>query len=379
VNRAAVLWRIARLAVVAAFLAACARYYHPDSGFTSLIRFSTASHDTQLTAVRDLPKDEQPGGYDGAFYAQMAIDPLLKNPEIDRALDEPPYRGRRILFSWTAYALGFGDPWRILQIYAVQNIACWLLLAWLLWYVIPQTGAKSFALWTGTLLAHGLLVSVWLAVTDGPSALLIAVSTLYAERGRQWLAAIVLGVAGLARETNVLAVTMLTKWVARDARSWLRVGASLLIAAAPLVLWMDYLRSIYRQRALAGGDHFTPGLDGVIWKLHLVSAELRAAPFDVRTLFDVTALIGFFAQGAFVVWMLARHRRSPWAIVAVTYFALALIVKPAVWEGWPGAFTRVALPLTIGANVLMSREQTPWWLIAVANLGVFPGVRLFFF
>jgi hypothetical protein len=71
-------------------------------------------------------------------------------------------------------------------------------------------------------------------------------------------------------------------------------------------------------------------------------------------------------------------RRSPWATVALAYFALALVVKPAVWEGSPGAFTRVALPLTIGANVLMSREQTPWWVIALANLGVLPGVWLFF-
>ena len=373
------LWRIARLAVVAAFLAACARYYHPDSGFTTLIRFSTATHDTQLSAVRDLPKDEQPGGYDGAFYAQMAIDPLLRNPEIDRALDEPPYRARRILLSWTAHAIGLGRPAWILQVYAVQNMACWLLFAWLLWHVIPQTGAKSFALWTSCLLAHGLLVSVWLAVTDGPSALLIALAALGVERGWRWLPAIVLAAAGLARETNLFAATMFSKWIDRDARSWLRVSASVLIAAVPLALWMDYLRSIYRQRALAGGDHFTPGLDGVIWKLHLVWAEVQAAPFALRTMIDVTAIVGFFVQGGFVVRALATHeRRSPWATVALTYFVLALMVKPAVWEGWPGAFTRVALPTTIAANVLMSRQNTPWWLIALANLGVLPGVRLFF-
>ena len=297
-------WRLARLAVVAAFLAACARYYHPHSGFTTLLRFSAASHDTQLSAIRALPKDEQPGGYDGQSYAQLAIEPFLRNPEIDRALDEPPYRARRILLSWTAHVLGFGRPWWILQVFAVQNIACWLACAWLLWRVIPQTGAKSFVLWTSALLAHGWLVSVWLAVTDGPSALLIAVATMGVERGWCWLPSLVLGLAGLTREASLIATAMFTRVLRRDPRSWLRMAACLVISVAPLALWMDYLRSIYRQRSLAGGDHFTPLMDGLRWKLHIVAAELRAAPLGDLTLFDVAALIGFFVQGGVAIWWL---------------------------------------------------------------------------
>ena len=98
-------WKAARWLVVALFLAACARSYHPGYGFTGLIHFSKDSHDLQLPAVQSAPHLEVEGGYDGLYYAQLAVDPLLRDPAIDRALDSPPYRARRILFSWTAYEM----------------------------------------------------------------------------------------------------------------------------------------------------------------------------------------------------------------------------------------------------------------------------------
>ena len=60
------------------------------------------------------------------------MEPLLRNRAIDAALDNPPYRARRILFSWTAYLLGLGQPEWILKAFALQNILAWLALAWLL-------------------------------------------------------------------------------------------------------------------------------------------------------------------------------------------------------------------------------------------------------
>jgi len=54
-----------------------------------------------------------------------------------------------------------------------------------------------------------------------------------------------------------------------------------------------------------------------------------------------------------------------------------LFTHQVVWDGTPGAYTRVALPLTIGVNVLLFREERArWWTIALANLSVVPGVAL---
>ena len=63
-------------------------------------------------------------------------------------MDLAPFRARRILLSWTAYALGLGRPAWIIEVYAVQNVVCWLVLAWLLARWIPPTSGRGLALWT---------------------------------------------------------------------------------------------------------------------------------------------------------------------------------------------------------------------------------------
>ena len=72
-----------------------------------------ADNPGEFPTLAAVPHATVPPGftYDGQFYAQLALDPLLRNPAIDRALDQPPYRARRILFSWTAWLAGFGRPW----------------------------------------------------------------------------------------------------------------------------------------------------------------------------------------------------------------------------------------------------------------------------
>ena len=105
------------------FFASIGGFYETDNGFTSLIRFGDTRHHQALPAVRTIPHHvENSAGYDGQFYAQLAVDPLLLDPAIDEALDSPAYRGRRILFSWTAFLLGLGQPRFVLQAYAMQNV-----------------------------------------------------------------------------------------------------------------------------------------------------------------------------------------------------------------------------------------------------------------
>ena len=120
------------LVLVAIFLASVARFYHPGTGFTALIAFPRGNP-SEAPALQAIPHETVPpwGSYDGQFYAQRALDPLLRDPRVDRAMDLAPYRARRILFSWTAYLLGLGRPAWILQAFALQNVASWLLLAFL--------------------------------------------------------------------------------------------------------------------------------------------------------------------------------------------------------------------------------------------------------
>ena len=380
--RGAQKWIAAYALVVAGFLATVARYYHPAYGFTAFLELPAATHDSELPAVRESPHFDHPGsgGYDGQFYAQLAVEPLLRNPDIDRALDNPPYRAHRILFPWIAWTMGLGRPAWVLQAAALENVLVWLALAWLLWRVIPPASARAFALWSGCLLAHGLLMSVRYALPDGLSFLLIALAAVAAERGRPIIASLVIGAAGLARETSVLAATSLAKFVRRSPRSWLLVLGCLVLCVLPLALWLDYLRSIYRLRVLAGGEHITEPLSGLIWKVKSVMSWLGRDGLTAMTRDDLAALVAFLSQGLWLAWRVVRYRDlSPWALTGASFLVLTLLTHQAVWDGTPGAYTRVAMPLTIAVNVLLSRDaRASWWLICLANLSVVPGIALMF-
>ena len=376
------IWIAASVLVVVGFLATVARYYHPAYGFTAFLELPAATHDSELAAVREAPHYDHPGsgGYDGQFYAQLAVEPLLKDPDIDRALDNPPYRAHRILFSWIAWTMGFGRPAWILQAAALENVVVWLALAWLLSRLIRPTTARGFVLWSGCLLAHGLLMSVRYALPDGLSVLLIALATLSFDRGRPIVGSLVVGVAGLARETSVLAATSLVKFVRRSPRSWLLVFGCLILCVLPLVLWLDYLRSIYRLKVLAGGEHLTQPLSGLIWKLKSIWSWVSRDGLTAMTRDDLAALVAFLTQGSWLVWRIVRYRDfSAWALTGASFLALTLLTHQAVWDGTPGAYTRVAMPLTLAVNVLLARDpRAPWWLIALANLSVIPGIALMF-
>jgi hypothetical protein len=387
-------WTAAYALVVAAFLASVTRYYHPPFGFTALIDFPAAGHAYEIPAVQNAPHYDNPApsGYDGMFYAQLAVDPLLRDPAIDRALDNPAYRARRILFSWTACALGLGRPEWILKAYAIQNVIAWLLMAWLLCRWMPPATPRAFALWTGCLLSPGMLSSVRYALPDGPATLLIAAAVVVAERLTRHpiIALAIVGLAGLGRETSLFAATLLGTFARRNWRDWLLLAIAALVCLAPLALWVDYLRSIYRAQAFTNPGQIAAPLSGLVWKLNVVRTDLARAPFDILNVASALAVVAFLAQGAWIVRELLRPGNRPafalgatagksaWALVGASYLVLGLLIHPVVWEGTPGAFTRVLLPMMIGANVLLAaRPRASWAMIVATNACAIPSAWLF--
>jgi hypothetical protein len=373
VQRNARWWGVACASVAAAFLATVATYYHPGAGFTAFIEFPASTHGDELPIVRETPHYDHPesGGYDGQFYAQIALAPLLRDPAIDRALDNPPYRARRILFSWTAYALGLGRPWWVLQAYSLQNVAAWLLAGWLLFRMMSPMNARTFALWCGCLLSHGFLSSVRYALPDAPSTVLLAAGLAV---GGPLRSAFLVGLAALGRETAILGMAQAATLL--SARRWRAAAAAIVIGLAPLALWIDYLRSVYRGRALAGGDHITSLGAGLLWKIGRIDSEVAMTGVHYSTIAASLALAGFAVQAGVIVVELARSRgMNRWALTGAAFVALALVTHQDVYAGTPGAFTRVFLPVTFAANVLLAgRPRVSWALIVAANLGVVPGV-----
>ena len=247
-------YRFACLIAVGFFLWAAAQCYVPGKGFTSLIYFGG---DPGMHRIRELASvgyyvDKDTKGYDGQYYAQIAVKPLLKSRDLRAAVDNLPYRARRILFCWTAYVLGLGQPWLVLQVYALQNFVCWLLLAWLLTRWFPATSLNNVVRWAGTLFAWGMTMSVRQALMDGPSLLFIAIGVMLAEKGRRWASACVLGAAGLGRETNLLATLIHVPGRDWRPRELLRAAGRGLVMVGPLALWTGYLWLAFGQPSNAG-------------------------------------------------------------------------------------------------------------------------------
>ena len=352
-------WMVA-LALVAHFLTWVAGFYQSGQGFTVLIGF-TGDHADEVPAMQGVAHAHIGGGYDGQFYAQLALVPLLDDPAIDRALDNPPYRARRILFSWTAYAAGLGRPGWVLQAYAVQNAVCWLLLAWVMTRFIPPDSPRGVALWAACLFSPGLIASVRLALTDGPSMLLLAAAAAAAERGSRWGTAAIVGVSGLGRETNLFGLAALP-WP-RTWRQWAATGAAAAIAFVPLLLWQEYLFSIYRNQAFANQNQLAMPFTALLRKWDTIVGGLMRDGARATHLLALLATLGLHVQAVFMLVTLRDNWPQPWWRLAVPYVALMVVLDFAVWGGYPGAATRVLLPLTFAFNVLLQRTPSRWFWV----------------
>lgn len=351
------------------------RYYHRGTGFTALIGFP-AGHEYETPTLRALPHFDYTGAaYDGQFYAQLAFDPLLKDPATDRAMDLAPFRARRILFSWTAYAAGLGRPAWILQAYALQNVVAWAALAWLLARWMPPSTPRGLAAWAACLFSHGLLWSLRFALLDGPSLVLTAVAVRMAEEGRALLSAAIVGVNGLGRETNVIAG--LAQPIPRSVRGWLRLAAAAVVVVLPLVIWEDYLRSIYRSNIFAhvGAQAALPGREFVAGLL-AAAAQVRGAGLLSFATLGLCELAALLVQAVYIVTRV-RRAGEVWWRVAFGYVLLLLVLDKVLVAPGTGAITRVLLPLTVGFNALLMREEKggrAWPWLAAGNVHLIPAL-----
>ena len=67
--------------------------------------------------------------------------------------------------------------------------------------------------------------------------------------------------------------------------------------------------------------------------------------------------------------------RSRWWRVGAVFLTLMLVADPVVWEGYPGAYTRVLLPMTLAFNLLLPGRKWFWPLLVLGNLSVIPGIQ----
>src|SRR4051794_11300599 len=182
---------VAYVALAGWFLVRLAGYYDPATGVTSLILFGDAFQPQRLARLDGLPvyTFRKSTGYDGQFYAQLAVTGTPFDPGLHAALDSPAYRCRRILLPFLAHVAGLGRPWWILNAYALMGVVCWLVFAWILarWW-FPPDNFHNLLRWSGCLFGAGMMVSVTRSLTDGPAVLFVALGIRALEVNRRGLA-----------------------------------------------------------------------------------------------------------------------------------------------------------------------------------------------
>jgi hypothetical protein len=187
------------------------------------------------------------------------------------------------------------------------------------------------------------------------------------ERSHPFWSAVTVGINTLGRETNVLA--LLAQPIPRKRRDWLRLVAAAPLAVLPTVIWMDYLRSIYRSTTLAGTDSFVflgAGL-AETWRTVLSNVRMSGAASDAVG--PACILLSVMTQAAFI--FVRRSYAVPWWRVACAYAVMLMFLDPVLVAPSTGAITRVMLPLTVGFNILLAKETSPirfWTWFVAGNL-----------
>lgn len=366
--------RLIRVALVLFFAWLAGRFWHPYYGFTRFLMMDTASAAATLPELRAAPIFLYPDGYDGHYYAQLAARPAVDDPALNASIDALPYRARRILLSWTAWAAGLGDPVRAVQAYAWLNLVLWGALAALLWRLLPCRGWRETVAWAGLLFSAGVLHSVRLALTDLLALLMVAGATWCAAAQRRGSAAALLGLGALARETVLLGAVTLLPAERADKTGWVKAAGWGALAMAPLAAWMWYLGSRLGWSE-PGVGNFTLPVAGFLGKWMEVVRRIKTEPDHYLALTTLLAHLGLTLQ---VVYVLGRaHWRDHWWRLGAVFAGLMLLLGTAVWEGHPGAALRVLLPLSLAFNLLAVRHRAAPLIMVLGNFSVLSGVLVF--
>ena len=363
---------LAILAAAAVFLLVFARFHIPGKGFTALINFGDG-HAARYIAEID-PKTTyftpDSDGYDSQWYAQLAVTPNIHDPRLPAAIDNLPYRARRILFCWTAYAFGLGRPAWVLEAFALQNLLGWVLLGWLLLRWLPLTNWGNVGRWLAVMFSFGVVFSLRGSLVDGPGLLLIAFGMYLLECGRPWLSAIVLGLSGLGKETCILAGAA-PVWPARaTVKEWTKAMLRGLLLVAPLLAWTAYIIHSFGNEGTDTGARnfalpFTEFWRKAVGSIH----ELRSdPPVLAYTLSGVYAVISLSVQ--FLFFALRPRWQDPWWRLGAAYAVLMMCLGESVWEGYPSAAVRVLLPMLLAFNLTVPRGPRWWIVILLGNLTI---------
>ena len=337
-------------------------------GLLNLIEFGTQFEGSSVPAVAGLnPPRNFLHGYDAQWYAQIAMDPFLRDPRTVAAVDDACYRARRISMPLVANVLGMGNPAATLNILASLNYAFFLVLLGALIYALRPESPAAWAAVAAAGLTTGAMDSLHRALSDLPAATLIFLAVLFPLAATR---IVLLATAVLTRETALLSAVpcvLCLPWF--EGRNLVRLGAVLM----PAVAWYAYL-SLHLGSWGGGpdGNFQFPGV-AIVERLTVGLSDLVERPNDRRLILLLTP-ISLMVQAVFL-WRFRLLDSALWWS-GIGFTVLLFVIGREVWVGNIAA-TRVLLPMTIAFNVLLARRQPVsfWFWYSAGNAGLLWGLR----
>jgi hypothetical protein len=357
------------IAAFAFLLSVYARVWSPAYGITRFITIGREFNLRGIAVFRDTPKYMDPDptnrwGFDGQYYAQLALDPLLRDPQLRTALDNPPYRARRILLPWLAWLGGLGKPIWILNAYAALNPIFWIGYAVMMGALFRPRGWAGAAGFAAMLLTCGVIESMRQSLSDFPAWVLMTGGVIAGGTA----GAGIMALAGLAREVDLLGLAGLVE-IGRPWKETTRMNLRMaLIAVGPLAVWLAYVTWRFgRPQSLSGesGNLDWP-FRAIAWKLGELAAVARGGGIHWLRVYRTDAFREFLAIVAIVTQCayLLIHREWEnrlWRLGAV-FIPYLLCIGQAVWLDHI-TITRHALPVTLAFNVLLASRRGRFWCL----------------
>ena len=308
-------------------------------------------------------------GNDGQQFLALSLDPLQVDPGTATAVDNPIYRGKRLLYPLLAWLLGFGRPGWIIWWLGLINVACIGLAAGLVarWAQLEQRSPR----WGFAVLA---LPGYWITLSLGTADLLATTLMLAAavawKEQRPWRGGAALAAALLSRETELLAWAATGLTALREKRwRWL---LPLALAPLPLLALMGSLRQSFglvADGALAS-LHFTWPLGGITAKVGQLLLGTSALPLLERVFDGLSLLLWLASLAVLLMAALGRWRVGRWLRWAAGFYLLpALCTSTQILARFPD-YTRVWIDLAgLALLVLLSARSRlirPWLLLSAA-------------
>jgi len=327
-----------------------------------------------------LPREELvllPGkrGNDGQQFLVLATDPLQLDAATAPAVDNPIYRGKRLLYPLLAWLGGLGRPRLITWSLSLINVACIAAASGLVarWAQLEQ----RHPCWGLAVLA---LPGYWITLTLSTADLLA--TTLLLSAAVAWRQARLAPLAGalsaalLTRETALLAWAS-TALSSVGERRW-RWLLPLALVPLPLVALTAWLRARFAATSdgLLASLHFGPPTVGILQKLAQLMG-LRPLPgpplIGLERCFDGLALLFWLATLGVLVAAAVRGWGGRWLrMTAALYVLPALCTSTQILARFPD-YSRVWIDLSsLALLALLSARHAglTWWLSGAACLSL---------